>query len=207
MRISRSFSRPFTAWAIALIFRLLCLLMMGAVWPGRGWQFYATDPEAYQADRDITVFHSGKSSAHLRSNAGASPSGFGLFWQKVDARKYRGQRLRLSGYLRTSGVSGWAGLWLRIDPKSGPALEFENMQRRPIVGSNGWKSYSIELDVAQLAEEIHFGFLLVGSGEVWFDDVKLEPVGPLVPGAEQVRRARNLPLDPVDPGFEDGGSV
>ena len=112
MRISHSFSRPFTAWATALIFRLLCLLAIGALGPGRGWQFYATDLEAYQADRDITVFHSGKSSAHLRSNAGASPSGFGLFWQKVDARKYRGQRLRLSGYLRTSGVSGWAGLWL-----------------------------------------------------------------------------------------------
>ena len=182
----------------------LALLLAGAAWAAKasGWHFYATDRAAYAARIDREVAHNGGSSAHLRSTAAAVPQSFGLYWQKIDAARYRGQRVRLSGYLRTGGVRGWAGMWLRVDPKDGPALEFENMQRRPLVGSNDWKAYQIELDVAEEAEEIHFGCLLVGQGEVWFDDVQLQPVGTFQAGERQVRRARHLPIDPVDPGFE-----
>ncbi|ODT56788.1 hypothetical protein ABS71_21370 [bacterium SCN 62-11] len=184
--------------------RLLAFLLAGAVSAEKasGWHFYATDRSAYSARIDRQIAHSGGSSAHLRSNPAAVNQSFGLYWQKIDAARFRGQRVRLSAYLRTSGVRGWAGMWMRIDPKDGPSLEFENMQRRPLVGSNDWKAYQIELDVAEEAEEIHFGCLLVGQGEVWFDDINLQAAGPFQAGERQVRRARHLPISPVDPSFE-----
>ena len=186
--------------------RLLGLLLAGLALAQSqaGWRFYASHPGAYQASRDHSVFHSGAASARIQSTAAAVSQSFGLYWQKIDASRYRGQRLRLTGYLRSSGVRGWAGLWMRVDPKHGPALEFENMQRRPVLGSSDWKLYSIELEVADLAEEIHFGCLLVGQGEVWFDDLKLTAAGSFEPGGQQWRRARHLPCEAADPGFEQG---
>ena len=154
-----------------------------------GWQFYATDRAAYRGFVDATVARTGHSSACIRSTPAAISRSFGLYWQRIDAHRYRGHRVRLSGYLRTTGVSGRAGMWLRVDPKDGPTLEFDNKQERPIVGSTGWKQYFVELNVSAQAEEIHFGALLVGSGEVWFDDVEIKAVGPYLPGAEEARRA------------------
>ncbi|MBT9583703.1 hypothetical protein IV102_10145 [bacterium] len=168
----------------------------------RGWQFYTTDRSAYRRTLDGAVAHSGNSSACLRSQPSTISRSFALLWQRIDASRYRGQRIRLSGYLKTSGVTGWTGLWLRVDPKEGPTLEFENMQQRPVVGTGDWKEYSVELNVAEQAEEIHFGALLVGSGQIWVDDIELLSVGRFVPGAEELRRARNLPFEPLDPGFE-----
>lgn len=178
--------------------------MAGAVFAERasGWHFYATDRAAYQAQIDRQVAHSGQSSAYLHSTAAAVSQSFGLYWQRIDASRYRGQRVRVSAFLKTREVRGWAGMWMRVDPKVGPSLEFENMQRRPILGDTDWKPYQIELEVAQEAEEIHFGCLLVGQGEVWFDDVQLQAVGAFQPGERQMRRARHLPMEPVDPGFE-----
>lgn len=188
-------------WGIVLIFKLLVLLLLLGVEVG-GWQFYATDTQAYEAGRDAAVRRSGHSSAHIQSLQRAIPLGFALFWQKVDASRYRGSRVRLRGYLRTSGVSGRAALWMRVDPKDGPTLGFDNMEKRPIAGSTEWTQYSIELDVPAEAEEIHFGPLLVGRGEVWFDDLELTRVGPFVPGAREARRARHLPWEAQNLGFE-----
>lgn len=153
---------------------------------------------------DTAVVRSGQRSAHISSTAGVTPRSFALYYQKLSAGRYRGQKVRLSGYVRTSGVSGWAGMWMRVDPgEGGPSLAFENMQRRPIVGSTEWKEYAFELEVAPQAEEIHFGALLVGAGEVWFDDLQLTSVAVIVPGAAELRRVRHLHWRPYNLGFEE----
>ena len=169
-----------------------------------GWTFYASSSGGYQGGLDTAVVRSGQRSAFIRSTPSANGRSFGLYYQKLWAGRYRGQRVRLSGYLHPSGGSGWAGMWMRVDPgEGGPSLAFENMQRRPIVGSTEWKEYSFDLEVAPEAEEIHFGTLLVGAGEVWFDDLQLTPVATIVPGAAELRRVRNLPSQPHNLGFED----
>ena len=194
-------------WAIGSSFRaLLCLSWVTlAVAEGlKGWTFHSSYRDAYEARLDEAVARGGKRSAHIRSLPAANSSSFALYYQRLQAGRYRGQRLRLSGFLRTSGVSGWAGMWMRIDPgDGGPTLAFENMQRRPILGSTEWKRYSIELEVAPEAEEIDFGALLVGAGDVWFDDLELTPVAVLVPGAAELRRSRQLPSQPYNLDFEE----
>ena len=193
-------------WVIAWISRAAALLgCLTLAWAegSSGWTFYASSSAGYQGGLDTAVVRSGRRSAHISSTASANPRSFALYYQKLGAGRYRGQRVRLSGYIRTSGVSGWAGMWMRVDPgEGGPSLAFDNMQRRPIVGSTEWKEYSIELEVAAEAEEIHFGALLVGAGEVWFDDLQLTSVAVIVPGAAELRRVRNLPSQPYNLDFE-----
>ena len=42
--------------------------------------------------------------------------------QTFKADAFRGERVRMSGYVRSKEVSDWAGLWMRVDgPQIGTA--------------------------------------------------------------------------------------
>ena len=66
--------------------------------------------------------------------------------------------MRLSAYLKSESIEGWGGIWLRIDGKNFEQLAFDNMQNRPVTGTNDWNYYSSVLDVSQEAEVLNFGF-------------------------------------------------
>jgi erythromycin esterase-like protein len=84
-----------------------------------------------------------------------------------------GKHIRYTGYIRTQDVAdGFAGLWWRIDGKSG-VLGFDNMHDRGPHGTTDWTHYTIELDVDQNATNINFGALLAGSGTAWFDGLEV----------------------------------
>src|SRR5436189_2066267 len=97
---------------------LVALLLTGGVgnadadrpsdWGGGG--------EGYELSRDDTVKHEGKASGSVRSTGDAA-DGFGTLTQAFRADQYRGKRLRMTGYVKSDGVEGWAGLWMRVDGK------------------------------------------------------------------------------------------
>ncbi len=100
--------------------------------------------------------------------------------------KYIGKRIRMSGLLKKKDVSKWSGLWLRIDQKgSTEPLGFDNMhdgkKDRSIKGTTEWTRYEIVLDVPLNASQLAYGALLVGTGQVWFDNLNLEVVDDKVP--------------------------
>jgi len=168
----------------------------------KGWEFSSTAPESYVAQLDTTVFRSGKASGCLKSIAAVSPHSSAVLMQHILAINYRQRRLRMTGYVRTANVRGWAGLFMRVDPPQGPALAFDNMENRPIQGSTDWKRYSIELNVPQESARISFGALLAGSGEVWLDDVEFETTGTALPGSALLQQMRGNAV-PVNLGFEE----
>jgi hypothetical protein len=101
--------------------------------------------------------------------------------QTSKADDFRGQRVRMSGYVRSKDVADWAGLWMRVDGAKNEALAFDNMEKRPIKGTADWVRCEIVLDVPGSAQNIAFGLLLTGKGRVWMDDLKFEVVGKDVP--------------------------
>lgn len=129
----------------------------------------------YEMGVDPGVQFGSRASAVLSGPAGAS--GTGTLSQHFKADQYRGKRVQLSAEVRAAGVTGWAGLWLRVDGQTGATLAFDNMQDRPIAGTSDWGRYSVVLDVKDSASQIAFGFLLSGPGQVWISDARLEPVG------------------------------
>lgn len=182
--------------APTLAFCIVSMLPASQPMPA-GWVLAGDKPTEYAVSIDATA-HTGKRAAQLACVA-TKPSGFGTLMQRFDATKYRGKRLRLTAYAKTLDVSGWAGLWMRIDGPSGPSLAFDNMQDRPIRGTTDWAPYSVVLDVPDRAQAIAFGVLLNGAGSTWVDDFDFEVVGPAVATSGKPP----LPSSPQNLGFED----
>jgi len=89
---------------------------------------------------------------------------------------------------------------MRVDKGTEP-LAFDNMQKRPIIGTTGWQRYYIVLDVPKDATGIAFGILLSGPGQVWLNSTKFEIVGLDVPAT--TTSEKNLPGKPVNLDFND----
>jgi hypothetical protein len=161
-----------------------------------GWFMAGKAPDDYEATTDKTAKHSGTQCARVGSKV-AKPSDFGTLMQLISAETYRGQRLRLSGWVKTADVVDWCGLWMRVDGGHGRYLAFDNMRKRAIQGTTPWTRYEVVLDVAQEAEGIFFGIVIEGAGTAWLDDVTLEPVGLDVPTTSppMPRAPRNLAFE------------
>ena len=159
---------------------VLTLLVPASTWAGiyelpKAWIASGSHPQDYEMGIDQEVSHDGKASGTIKSVTDR-PAGFGMLMQTISADKYRGKRLRLTGYIKSKGVKQWSGLWMRVDGKKYLPLAFDNMQDRPVKGTSGWQKVEIVLDVPEKAVSIAFGLLLMGGGQVWVDDIQLETV-------------------------------
>jgi hypothetical protein len=100
---------------------------------------------------------------------------------------------------------------VRVDGKDKTGLAFDNMADRAIKGTADWKEFQVVLDVAADAEEIFFGFLLIGKGQAWVDDFKVSAVGKDVettgkapqPMDRAWKLSKDLPKAPRNLGFEE----
>jgi hypothetical protein len=171
----------YAALALALALAALPSLAAGPTPLPNGWILSGTNAKNYGVALSHKSVHSGKTSAVLGSRTDGA-HGFGTLMQEVGALPWRGKRVRLSAFVHSQKVAGWAGLWMRVDgPDRSRPLAFDNMQERPIRGDSGWVEHSVVLDVPAEALAIAFGVLLHGSGRVWIDGVRLEAVDASVP--------------------------
>jgi hypothetical protein len=166
----------------------------------RGWHVAGTKPAEYEVGVDAGQAYQGHDSAFLKSKR-PSVDGFGTLMQNINAEQYKGNKVRLSGLVKSEEVTGWAGLWMRVD-KGTQLLTFDNMQKRPINGTTGWQRYYVVLDVPKDATAIAFGILLSGPGQVWLNSTKFEVVGLDVPTAVASSQ-KSLPDKPVNLEFND----
>ena len=167
------------------------------------WFVTGTAPDKYQAGIDQRIFHSGTRSAVLRSTSEDYDTGeYGTIMQQFSAREYSGKRLRFSGFVKAESVTGWAGLWMRLDSGLGETLKLDNMQNRPITGTAEWNLYSCVLDVPAEAAVINFGILLSGKGTVWLDNVAFQEVDDSVPTTDFDLK-NEYPDQPMNLSFEE----
>jgi hypothetical protein len=145
------------------------------------------------------------------------PPGFGTMSQFVKADRYRGKRIRFSGWVWHKGLTGeGAGLWMRVD---GPGVrqQFDNMAVRRLRGDADWHEVAVVLDVPANAIGIALGVLSIGTGAIVFDDLQLEVVGLDVGSTNMVSPAPSVrdsattvadyarsDLSPVNLDFESG---
>jgi len=195
-----------------------------------GWyaQGNATGDYAVGTDRSRRDGGHGQSGGTIRSLTDA-PRGFATLQQSIRATDFLGERVRLSGFVKSgAGLLGaTSGLWMRVDGPAG-SESIDYMQERPIQQGTDWARYDVVLDVPSNAVGVSFGVLLFGGGQVWLDDVALERVGRNVPvtgrlghmlavgtlpaelRAEVLRRReqgdayRDAPVGPVNLSFTDG---
>jgi hypothetical protein len=188
----------FRSMVVALI---LAFVSAGSVMANipAGWIIAGSDPKDYEFSRDGTTAASGKFCASIDAKFGAN--GFGTLMQTIDAENYRGGRWKLIGYLKTEDASR-AQMWMRVEGPDRKVLSSDNMDSRPVTGTNGWTRYEIVLDVPADSADIAFGFSLAQRGTVWGDNFSLEKVDSTVPVTSKTTAASSRPKEPVNTDFE-----
>jgi hypothetical protein len=151
---------------------------------------------------DGEIVHGGRWSVRLERDA-ASPDAFSTL-TKATPMDFAGTTLEWRGFLRSEGVSGYLGLWMREDGDT-PGLAFDNMQQRQVKGTHDWTAYSITLPVHRDAKQLYFGVLVAGTGKVWADDLQLLVDGKPVWEAPRMERSKT-PID-LDHEFDGGSGI
>jgi hypothetical protein len=157
------------------------------------WFMAGSHPKDYELGIDTIITYQGKNSGYIKSIA-AETEGFGTMMQMFKANDYRQKRLRFSGMVKSEGIEGWAGLWMRVDgPNKG--LSFDNMENRPIKGTTDWQKYEVVLDAPETSIHIAFGILLEGKGQAWLNDVHFAEVGTDIPVTGSSREYPDKPAN------------
>ena len=171
-----------------------------------GWFKAGSVPKSYDMGVDKGAGQNGGNAATIKS-IDKKINGFGTLMQNCLPDNYLGKRVRMSGMVKTKDVSDWSGLWFRIDEKgSDKSLGFDNMhdgkKDRSIKGTTDWTKYEIVLDVPLNASNLAYGALLVGTGQIWFDNIKFEVVDNSVPTTGEGKEALMPRKEPVNLDFE-----
>lgn len=104
------------------------------------------------------------------------PEFYGLAEQRVRVQPdWIGRTVRLSGYLRTRGVTGTgAALVLHVRDGSDQILVAEQMDGRRVRGDLDWQQYSVQVRVVERAWWLQVGVMLEDDGTLWADDLALD---------------------------------
>ncbi|HTA81301.1 MAG TPA: hypothetical protein VK783_00075 [Bacteroidia bacterium] len=189
---------------IFAIFLFACMAMAPASYElPKGWFKAGSDPGKYDMGVDKGSGQDGKNAATIKSNTDVS-NGFGTLMQNCKPDKYIGKRIRMTAYVKSDNIKGWAGLWLRVDQNgSNNRLAFDNMEDRAIKGTTNWTKYEIVLDVPEGASNIAFGALISGTGQIWFDQLSFEVVDSSVKTTGKTNSITFIPSEPTNLDFQE----
>jgi len=161
------------------------------------WILTGESPKRYEARVDTDGSQTGtKGTVYLSYDSGGADS-WATVMQQFNAEHYRGKRIRFKADVMTLDVSGWAGLWMRVDSHGHYSSAFYNSQDKPIIGSTNWTSHSVVLDVDADAEVISFGVISNGRGTTWMNHLNIEEVGKDVPVDHFPDNAEQMSKEPT----------
>lgn len=164
-----------------------------------GWSKAGSKPKSYEVGFDKNNVKTGKKSAYIESVEDPI-EGFGTLMQSCSAKNYLGKKIKMTAYVKSQNVTGWSGLWLRVNSEnSKKPLSFDNMFNRSIQGTNDWKKYEIILDVPLESSKLSYGLLINGTGKVWFDQLNIEIIGDI----DSKISNTDLPDKPTNIDFEE----
>ena len=169
----------------------------------KNWLKAGTDAKSYKMGIDVGAGQDGKNAATIQSKKDGI-KGFGTLMQNCLPDKFLGKRVRMTGYIKSENVTGWAGLWMRVDQKdSNKAMSFDNMQDRAVKGTTEWTKYEIVLDVPLTAKNLAYGALVSGGGTIWFDSISFEEVDESVPTTGEDQQKYMPVKEPSNLSFEE----
>ena len=134
--------------------------------PFRGWSIDAEDDGV---TLDAAVAHAGTHSLRLSQ---LRPDTMRVT-QRISRQAISGNRIRLSGFVKTEVATGYAGLAVRVEDPDG-LLFIDSMRDGGARGTTEWTRYELEAPFPADATDIFFGPILRGEGTAWFDDLAVE---------------------------------
>lgn len=158
--------------------------------------------DAFVTALDSLVVQHGRYAVSITNIDEPAPGGFGVCQYNIPAT-FSGSRVKLTGYLKTENVSGFAGIWIRTDGRGG-VLQLNNMRPVGLMGTTDWKQYSVELPYDPVkTTNVLIGGLLAGKGKIWVDNLQLEVDG--IPYYQAP--AKEMSAAALDTGMNNGSGI
>lgn len=111
---------------------------------------------------------------YLEAGPEVLPTQFGTLTQRSMLHGCSALPIRLTGRLKTEGVTGRAAIWIRGDTASGGELFLENMASQAVIGNNDWREYSVEAELIKPLVWLNFGLFLSGRGRLYASGLRLD---------------------------------
>ena len=169
--------RPHVVLLAALSATSLLALAQPTVPLDPPWMLSSEQKSRFEAGQEENGVRRGSLAKYVRAKSTATTGDWATLMQVFSAADYRGKRLHFQAQVRTENVTGWTGLWMRVDCATRYSCAFYNSQDKPMRGTNGWTPRSVTLDVPADAKSISFGVITGSSGTTWIDELKMNAVG------------------------------
>jgi hypothetical protein len=180
----------------------------------RGWTLRSYAPDDYEVGIDHLSFHGGRGSGYVEYTVDPMVvhprRGPAFLIQAFKADRFRGERIRVTAYLRSVRAHGDPYLWIRAEGST--RMEQYGLIPDTKGDSSGWVRQECVVDIAQSDTVIAIGAAMGWRGTIWLDDVWIEMVGKDVPlsglpgrGTTSLRTMNlgKLPDGPVNLNFEE----
>ncbi len=102
----------------------------------------------------------------------------------TDSSVLYGKHVRITGWLKTRDVRGWASAFVIIIGMDGRHFQYDDMSDRPIRGTTDWQQVEIVTDLPDEMCVVYFGPDLYGPGELWGDDFQITLAPPGTPSTD-----------------------
>lgn len=134
------------------------------------WQKFSFFGASYTAAGDPSVLHDGHPTICIASTAKATAKQWISYnFTEPHPEKFKGTHIRVTVWMKSSGVSGGSGVWIRGFGASGKPADEVQRGHRPLRGTTDWKQYTGEMDVPEDATTLSWGIVMNGTGKIWLD--------------------------------------
>lgn len=147
---------------------------------------YPQSPFLAHVDPDARRTPDSAAPIHIKYTGSANPknglrSGCTMSCDVTNGSPFMGKRIRVSSWMKTRDVQGWAGTGMVIIDKDQRWRASDFMHDRPIHGTTEWQQLESITDVPNEPCVIYFGQDLYSPGEIWSDDFRVEVVSANTP--------------------------
>lgn len=150
-----------------------------------------------KVDRDA---REGNSSLLIQSNNDKATYGKAVYRIPTG---YDGQKIVLSGFIKSKDVSGKAGIGYTLLRRNRMITSpSSSMANNVVEGTTEWTKYSLELDLHPKTDAIEIEVALMGQGQVWFDNLEIHIDGKNINDLEP----KALPKAELDKEFDNGSN-
>jgi hypothetical protein len=135
------------------------------------WQMLSPIVQRYTVVLDPAVEHDGHATLCFASKTAPSGGWCNLWhYQMQPDPKYLGHRIRVTGWIKSSGVTGHSGLGIAAWGPWDEQLTNEGQKgQRPIFDTRDWKQYTAITDVPPKTKTINWAIVFNGRGKLWID--------------------------------------
>jgi hypothetical protein len=135
------------------------------------WQIFSPMAERYTAAVDPAIQHDGNPAICLQAKS--IPQHGWTMYEHTELHpdpKYLGHRIRLTLWMKSSGLTGACGPRLLAFGAWDHLFGDEGQKgHRPLIGTHDWQQYSCEMNIPAETKSIYWGVTMNGRGKLWID--------------------------------------